>query len=302
VALGAGATKSGFGEYLKVIGDLDGDGIAEWGSWVLNFTDEFQPDFVDLFDGASGTLIAEIQGFDPGELFGFNAISEARDANGDGIADLLIGAFLGKVPGVGRPGAAYLYSTSDFHLIHRFHAIEPDDSGQFGWAVLLAPGLAGDGRSEVVVGAPLARVGDESGVGDVQFFRFSPGLEADATRISASAGGTVHFDLDFPDSESGFRYGLLLSLGTGPTTVQGVKIPLSKDRWFRRSLEQKAPAFLTPAFGRLDPLGDAQAVFSPPPGALIKQIGRTFHLAAVTRDTNRRLSVSSVEVPLTIDP
>ncbi|MFQ5749411.1 MAG: FG-GAP-like repeat-containing protein, partial [Planctomycetota bacterium] len=183
-----GTQRSSFGRYLKVIGDLDGDGFSEWGGLVFNFsfTLEHEPDFVDLFDGFSGARLARIQGFDPDELFGFQALSMARDANGDGIADLLIGAFRGKVQGVGRPGAAYLFSTSDFHLIHRFHAIEPDDFGQFGFAVLLGSDLAGDGRSEVVVGAPLARVGDEHGVGDVRFFRFFPGLQADATRLSAS--------------------------------------------------------------------------------------------------------------------
>jgi len=165
-------------------------------------------------------------------------------------------------------------------------------------AVLFGGDQDGDGRPEVIFGAP----GVNNDSGNVDIFSFKPGLEADSTRISASAGGTVHYTLDFPDTESGFRYGLLLSLGTGPTTIQGVEIPLSKDHWFRRSLSQKAPAFLVPAFGRLDPLGDAQAVFNPPPGALIKEIGRTFHLAAVTRDPNRRLSVSSVEVPLTIEP
>ncbi|MFQ5748367.1 MAG: FG-GAP-like repeat-containing protein [Planctomycetota bacterium] len=290
---GSSPDPSTFGVYVKVIGDLNGDGLPGWAGDVLLHARG--PVLVDFFDGASGALLAELHGFDPEEFFGLADISTLGDANGDDIPDILIGAFNGAVPGLGRPGVAYLFSGDDFHLIHRFTG--EADLDLFGAAVLLGGDLNGDGRSEVIVGANFAKHN-----GTVDIFSFKPGLEADATRISASAGGTVHYTLDFPDTESGFRYGLLVSLGTGPTTVQGVEIPLGKDRWFRHSLEQKAPAFLVPAFGRLDPLGDAQAVYSPPPGALIKEIGRTFHLAAVTRDPNRRLSLSSVEVPLTIEP
>ncbi len=292
---GPSPSGSTFGLNIKVIGDLNADGLSEWACYVI-VPSASGPDLVDIFDGASGNPLAQLAGSDSEEFFGCTGISPVGDANGNGTLDLLIGARNGAADGRGRPGAAYLFSGDDFHLIHRFTG--DADGDQFGSSLLLGKDLDGDGNSEIVVGAFSA----QSDLGTVDIFGFLPGLEADATRISASAGGTVHFDLDFPDSESGFRYGLLLSLGTGPTTVQGVRIPLSKDRWFRRSLEQRAPAFFTPAFGRLDPLGDAQVVYSPPPGALIKQIGRTFHLAAVTRDTNRRLSVSSVEVPLTIDP
>ncbi len=70
------------------VGDLSGDGVAE--RVACDPSVEGGAGMVDVFDGATGVLIVRFTG-DAGAQFGASA-ADVGDINGDGLADLLVGA------------------------------------------------------------------------------------------------------------------------------------------------------------------------------------------------------------------
>ncbi len=81
-----------------------------------------------------------------------SAVSGVPDANGDGRGDLLVGAF-GEFSDEGR---ARLYSGDTGGLLRTFRSPNPEGfyDTHFGWAVAGVPDADGDGRGDLLVGAP----------------------------------------------------------------------------------------------------------------------------------------------------
>jgi len=75
------------------------------------------------------------------------------DTNGDGYADLLVGA-PGADGALLESGRAFLYDGLSGDLLAAFEG--PGTGSEFGAAVSLGPDVDGDGRGEVLVGAPRA--------------------------------------------------------------------------------------------------------------------------------------------------
>lgn len=91
-------------------------------------------------------------------------------------------------------------------------------------------------------------------------------------------------------------------LGTGPTTLGGIQVPLTPGPVFNRMLTGWTPPFMTNAFGILDQNGDAAAQVLSLPG-LSSYIGRTAWLAAVSYDPAAGAGrLSSVARALTVVP
>lgn len=95
-----------FGHTLGVIGDVDGDGVADWAVGAPNA--QHRPSGyhdvgrVDVFSGASGRLLTSIWGPREGATFGY-AIAPVGDVDGDGHTDVLIAAVVsGGPPGLAR--------------------------------------------------------------------------------------------------------------------------------------------------------------------------------------------------------
>ncbi|MCB9913959.1 MAG: FG-GAP repeat protein [Planctomycetes bacterium] len=79
------------------------------------------------------------------------SVADAGDVNGDGVGDVVVGAPFDKVNGVTK-GRVYVYSGLDGALLW---SRDGDDAGDlFGWCVDGVGDLDGDGKSEVIVGAP----------------------------------------------------------------------------------------------------------------------------------------------------
>lgn len=73
-----------FGATIAVVGDVDGDHIADWAA-----SDPFEPGVVQMRSGKSGTLIWSSPS--PGERLGWGyALSAVGDCNEDGIDDLAV--------------------------------------------------------------------------------------------------------------------------------------------------------------------------------------------------------------------
>lgn len=140
-----------FGYAVAGISDLDQDGRGDALVGARLEDPETTPSDAGrayVFSAWTGTLIrslgsAEEQG---NGQFGFS-IAAVPDANGDGTAEILVGAYLEG------SGHAYLFSGSDGDLLHSFESPNEENAGQFAYALAGVPDVNGDGKGDVVVGA-----------------------------------------------------------------------------------------------------------------------------------------------------
>ena len=101
---------------------------------------------VYLYSGATGKLLFARTGTD-GEQLGIG-IERAGDVNGDGHADVIVGASRGG----NGPGRAYVFSGKDGATLLELQAGEAGD--KFGWQVSGTGDLNRDGHDDLMIGAP----------------------------------------------------------------------------------------------------------------------------------------------------
>lgn len=109
--------------------------------------------YVRVFDGAAGfPQIAHIAGDAVGDRFG-GCVRFGGDVDQNGRGDIIIGAWQGgDVTGASGPGYVRLLD-SDLSVIAEYTGVQTGE--RFGWAVAPCGDTDGDGRSELVIGAPL---------------------------------------------------------------------------------------------------------------------------------------------------
>lgn len=137
-----------FGWIARPIGDVDGDGIPDLvTSAPTKAVGGANAGRVYVYSTRTGRRLWTVDG-KPGDQLG-TGIEAAGDTNGDGIPDVIAGA-----PGAGK---AYLLSGKDGHILHTLTAEDKGDA--FGQHVSGVGGVNGDGRSDVIVGAPSNNAG-----------------------------------------------------------------------------------------------------------------------------------------------
>ena len=205
----------------RVVGDVNGDGYADWVTTSIYEQDSIG--VMGLFFGArstgsTGTLSAQSDalfvGDDPGDRLGYDAVGDF-DADGDGISELALGAYLDDAAGVDA-GALHVYSgraawAGSLRGADADWIIEGGAAGDRFGHVLGSPGdIDSDGTGDLLIGALLTEPTGQADQGSV-WALLGPDLGAfsSATDIPWQSWGEAAGDI----------YGDALTFGQGD--VQG---------------------------------------------------------------------------------
>ncbi|UCD95364.1 MAG: M28 family peptidase, partial [Candidatus Zixiibacteriota bacterium] len=104
----------GFGQQVSGLGDIDGDGYEDYAIAAPGGTEFKQAANIGrvfLYSGKEGLLLYTYTGETLGDLYGWD-VSAAGDVNGDGAADLIVGAYLNGEEG-NDAGRAHVYLLGD---------------------------------------------------------------------------------------------------------------------------------------------------------------------------------------------
>ena len=138
------------GFHVAVVGDVDGDGRADFALGAPGRdANGIDSGAVELRSSRDGSLVRTIAGPSPAaSLF---AAGAAGDHDRDGFADVLVGAALHDGLGSQR-GLVRVVSGRDGRIL--LEAVGTQDLGWFGATVAPAGDVDGDGREDLLVGAP----------------------------------------------------------------------------------------------------------------------------------------------------
>jgi VCBS repeat protein/FG-GAP repeat protein len=287
----------GFGAAMSGIGDMNGDGFAEVAiSSPREDVNLLLPGAgaIRIFSGQSGAVLHTLEGDVLYSNLG-QALAQLDDFDGDGSADLAVG-----YPNQIYEGAVRVYSGRDARLLAQHSSSV--GANEYGWSVADGGDLNGDGRSEILVGA-IENLSWSPGPGSLHLMSWDPHLIPEQSFASAGQGGSFQAQIQFPISEAGLPYALLLSqTGVGPVQVQGISIPLTRDWMLIESSLGNYPNLFTNPTGVLNATSQATLDYSWRPGQLYGHLGRTYWASAVTTDVAGTLRLVSAAVPLTIIP
>jgi len=141
VVLGGEKANDRFGIALRLVGDLTGDGVADY---IVGAPENAQPfaqgeGYARIYDGVSGAIVRTHNGTSIGFGYG-GAVAGAGDVNGDGRVEVLIAAQ--QAGGLGE-GAVELRSGANGALLRTVVGVDPDE--QLGHALEGLGDVTGDG-------------------------------------------------------------------------------------------------------------------------------------------------------------
>ena len=176
----AGAPNEGFGTVVEVVGDVNNDGTADIAVGEPTRTNTgggFHHGSMKVFDGATGALIRQTNGFDSQGYLG-SAFVALGDLNGDGYDDFAVSAPNERDPnnGSARTGVVRIASGQTLTLgvgllyLQTIYGAEQGDA--FGAALSSIDDLDGDGLFELIVGAPGRTANATADHGQVEIYSF----------------------------------------------------------------------------------------------------------------------------------
>jgi hypothetical protein len=208
-----------FGSCLDASADLDGDGYNEILVGAC-FADPVTTGYVKLFDGRTGAQLHKWTGAEIWDEMG--RACAFGDVNGDGIADIVLGA--GSSVKTDWGGYVWVYNGADPTFTQRLYAFnagtkptKPEPN--FGHRLAVAD-LNGDGHAEIIVGAYRGKIfrsrRDQPATGYVRVF--------DVTR---PLGDELWYQLD--GKTEGGQFGI--DIATGDVNNDGVTDVIVGERW-----------------------------------------------------------------------
>jgi hypothetical protein len=153
---------------LALAGDQDGDGRSD----VFVGAPAGNAGRVYLVSGKDGTVLRTYAPSEATPTFGW-FVARLDDLDGDGHADLAVGAHRENGPGGMIAGAAYAFSSASGKELYHWHGT--GDVSGFGEVVAAVGDLDGDGHGEVVVAAPRTNDATRRRPGDVYVYSGATG-------------------------------------------------------------------------------------------------------------------------------
>lgn len=210
-----------FGSSAAVAGDVNADGFTD--IVVGNSADDLAVVFFGSVDGLSNDDAITLTGEEDTD-FGFD-VAGAGDVNGDGFADIVVGAQSSGGPA----GQAFIYAgTGDGVLTTPLSILENPGTGQLGHDVAAAGDVNGDGFADVLVGAYL-------NVPAGQAFIYNGSADGPDSAPSAV--------LDNPLSLVGGRFGIAVS-AAGDINGDGLWDVMVSDYIWTETFDEEGAAFL----------------------------------------------------------
>ena len=161
---GAGSSNY-MGNSVAGAGDLNGDGRPDFivGAPGASPGGLAAAGSAYIYSGADGALLYQKGGAAIGDGLGtYGSIAGAGDVNGDGGTDFIIGAFFANPGGRIDAGSALLFSGMDGSLLFQ---VDGDSIGDNVGSVGGAEDINGDGKADIIVGAPGADPGGLNSAG-----------------------------------------------------------------------------------------------------------------------------------------
>ncbi len=188
-----------FGDSV-VVGDVNGDGKADIAVAASAGTvgENVWQGQVYIFSGVDGSLLFTLDAPTPQPLAFFGQSLGVGDVNGDGKADVAVGASGKDVGGNKGQGQAYVFSGADGSLLFTLDSPDLQAGAHFGASMAVAD-VNGDDKGDVAVGASWGDVSGHRGEGRVYVF--------------SGANGSLLFALSTPSSSEGGDFGWSVAAG-----------------------------------------------------------------------------------------
>ncbi|MCY3002866.1 MAG: integrin alpha [Planctomycetota bacterium] len=190
-----------FGHAIESLGDVDNDGVADLlvGAPLHDAFLAVDRGAAYIYSGATGVPIEKLYGNGADNQFGWS-VTAVPDVNFDGVRDFAVGAPREGTGGFTFNGTVRLYSGATRNL-HRLHS-GAATGDRFGYSIDGAADTNGDGRGDLVVGAPQADAASIFDSGRAYRISGAPSGTATLTTYSGSttAGWLGHTVAAVPDA------------------------------------------------------------------------------------------------------
>ncbi len=152
------ASGARLGAAVRDAGDVNGDGVADVIAGAPGFA--AVPGQAFVYSGVDGSELLPLQSGGPSAAFG-SAVTGIGDVNGDGFGDVAVG---GPNAGSGGAGAGKIWVFSGLDGALLWSLVGEAAGDAFGSSLGNAGDLTGDGRDELIVGAPSGGPGNRGKV------------------------------------------------------------------------------------------------------------------------------------------
>jgi FG-GAP repeat protein len=221
-----------------------------------------------LYSGRSGTFLFSFDGETYYDKFG-RFCTGLPDVNDDGYGDVAVGAYYHAGNNILESGAAYVFCGHTGQRLFKY--VGEAEYNMFGFALCGLNDVNGDRRGDLVVGAYQYLPNPQRTESYGRIYVYTQGLQATASTISASAGGTIGLAIDAGRKNRTENYLVVASVsGNHPGLLVAGKthVPVNFDLFTLASWIYANSPFMVNTYAATDSTGQAKAEFRAPAGFL----------------------------------